>query len=63
MSINEQALEEAIGAAPTIARCYTALAEALVREGVPEQTARSEARLMAIMVGMMIKDGPGGWEP
>lgn len=31
------------------AKCYVALTEALQREGVPEETARSEARTAALM--------------
>lgn len=33
--------------AMSFARCYVALAEALMREGVPETTARQEARAAA----------------
>lgn len=44
--------------ATAFARCYTALTEALIREGVPEDTARHEARNAAVMV-ILMPDEPG----
>jgi len=39
--------------AKAFAKCYVALAEALIAEGVPEDRARQEARTSAVMMSMV----------
>lgn len=56
-------LDDVSKRARAVARCYVALAEAIMQEGVPEDVARFEARMIAIaLVYPEEEDAPDPWE-
>ena len=51
--MNTETLTRLAQQAQAWAKCYTALVEALLREGVPEATAREEARAATTMAVLL----------
>ena len=49
--------------AVAFARAYVAFTEALLREGVTEETAREEARMAALVQAQMDEPGTPTYEP
>lgn len=64
MDASADALDALREAADPFARCYVALVEKLVAQGVPEDTARYEARMAAcyVVVYATFEDAPEPWE-
>lgn len=54
--MNTDAVRGLIENATLFAKCYTALTEALMAEGVPEDVARDEARMTALYAALFPED-------